>query len=295
MFNSAKRMRELLAREGAIVRPACYDPLTARIAESVGFECLGIGGFALGAHTCTTEPLLSLGEIVHHAARIQGAVAIPAMVDVGAGFGEAINVWRTVREMERVGVAGIQMEDQVFPKRAHYHRDYRERVIDQDHMVEKIRAAVEARENPDFIILSRTDAMRTDGYDEGVKRANAYVGAGADMVMIFPNNDDEMRRAPKDIRAPLVYVVSHGNRVGRPVPSFATLEELGYKVVSYAILSVLVAYDAVKQAFAKVRAQGDPGLDAKCAIRLRQEVEDLIGLPKLYEIEERTTEKRGKA
>lgn len=288
----ASRMRQLIARPGTFARPACFDPLTARIAQATGFEALGVSGFAMGAHMCTTEPLLTLTELADRGGRIQAAVDIPAIVDVGAGFGEAINVWHTVREMERAGVAGIQMEDQVYPKRAHYHRDYIEHTIDAEHMLEKVQAFVEARRDPDFILLARTDAFRTHGYDEGVRRANLYAEAGADLIMLFPNDAEELKRAPKDVAAPLVYVVSHGNRVGRPVPTFEELEEAGYKVASYAILSIIAAYEGVSQAFRRLRETGDPGIEPERAIRLRKEIEDLIGLEKLYEIEERTTEKR---
>jgi methylisocitrate lyase len=292
MFNAPRAMRELMARPGTIMRPAVSDPFSARIAEDVGFECVGIGGFALGAHTCITEPQLTMTEIADEARRIQAAIEIPATVDVGAGFGEAIQVWRMAREFELAGVAGVQMEDQVFPKRAHYHRDYQEHTIDLDHMVEKINAFDEGRRNKDFVLMARPDSMRTHGYDEAVRRANAYAKAGADLVMIFPNTLEETIRAPKDIDAPVVYVVSHGNRVGRPVPTVNELADMGYKVASYAILSTLIAYRALHTTFKQLRTTGDAGLDLAEARGLRQSVEDLIGLPGLYEIEERTTEKK---
>ena len=291
MKNAPRRMRELLARNGPIIRPAVCDPMMARIAQKVGFECVGIGGFVMGAHTCITEPQLTMTELADEARRIQAAVDIPAMVDVGAGFGEAIQVWRMMKEMELTGIGGIQMEDQVFPKRAHYHRDYQERTIDMDHMIEKITAAREARDDPDFIIMARTDSMKTEGYDEAVRRGNAYAKAGADIVMVFPNSLEETARAPKDIDAPLVYVVSHGNRVGRPVPTAGELGDMGYKVVSYAILSILMVYKSVHEAFQRLHDDGDPGVDLAEMRQIRQSIEDLIGLPELYEIEERTTEK----
>jgi methylisocitrate lyase len=292
MFNAPRAMRELMAKPGPIMRPAVTDPLMARIAQDVGFNCVGIGGFVMGAHTCVTEPLLTMTEFADEARRIQSSIEIPAMVDVGAGFGEAIQVWRMVREMEKTGIAGIQMEDQVFPKRAHYHRDYQEHTIELPHMLEKIAAVMEGRQNKDFVLMARTDAMNTHGYDEAVRRANAYAKAGADLVMVFPNTLEETIRAPKDIDAPLVYVVSHGNRVGRPVPTADELAGMGYKVISYAILSVLVTYRAIYQSFKRLRTTGDAGEDLAEMQALRQSIENLIGLPELYAIEERTTEKK---
>jgi 2-methylisocitrate lyase-like PEP mutase family enzyme len=292
MINAPRAMRDLIARPGIVMRPAVSSPFMARIAQEVGFECVGIGGFALGAQTCITEPQLTMTEVVDASRRIQDSIDIPAMVDVGAGFGEAIQVWRMAREMEAARIGGVQMEDQVYPKRAHYHRDYVEHTIDPEHMVEKIVAFTEGRPNKDLVLLARTDSMRTHGYDEGVRRANAYAKAGADLVMLFPNTLEEAKRAPKDVDAPLVYVVSHGNRVDRPVPTVGELGEWGYKIASFAILSTLVSYRALHESFAKLRATGDPGEDLAEMRALRQGVEDLIGLPKLYEIEERTTEKK---
>jgi 2-methylisocitrate lyase-like PEP mutase family enzyme len=292
MFNAPLAFRQLIDRPGTIMRPAVSDPFSARVAQDVGFECVGIGGFALGAHTCVTEPLLTMTEIADEARRIQAAISIPATVDVGAGFGEAIQVWRMAREMQLTGIAGVQMEDQVFPKRAHYHRDYQEHTIDMSHMVEKISAFVEGRTDKNFVLMARTDSMNTHGYDEAIRRANAYAKAGADMVMIFPNTQEETERAPKDIDAPVVYVVSHGNRVNRPVPTVPELADMGYKMGSFAILSTLVTYRALHNSFSQLRKTGDAGEDLAEMRDLRQRVEDMIGLPALYEIEERTTEKK---
>jgi 2-methylisocitrate lyase-like PEP mutase family enzyme len=291
MFDAPAAMRALLKADGLIARPAVCDPLMARAAQSAGFKCLGVGGFVMGAHTTLTEPQMTMTELIEESRRIQAAVTVPVMLDVGAGFGEAIQVWRTVQEAERAGLAGIQMEDQVYPKRAHYHRDYVEHTIELEHMVEKIGAAIEARSDKNFVLLARTDSMRTGGFAEGVKRANAYVRAGADLIMMFPNTLEETRRAPKEIDAPLVYVVSHGNRVGRPVPSTHELEDMGYKIASYAILSILVTYRAFSETFRRLHDTGDAGVSLEEMREVRKEIEDLIGLPKLYEIEERTTEK----
>jgi len=288
MVSTARQLRERLRRAGTIVAPACYDAFTARLAERAGFECVAIGGYALGAHTCLTEPLLTLTDVVQAAGRIQHAIDLPVIVDVGAGYGEAINVWHTVRQLEATGVAGLHIEDQLFPKQAHYHRDYREHVIDTAHMIEKIRAAVEARRDPEFVICARTDAMKTDGFAEGVRRAHAYAEAGADLVMIFPNTLEETRRAPQEIDTPLIYVSSHGNRVGRPILPPAELAQMGYKMVMYATATVLAVYEAVTAMLERLRQSGDPDLDHERMILARKGIEDLIGLPKLYEIEERT-------
>ena len=170
-------LRKLIAAPGLIRAINVYDPLTARIAESLGFQALGLGGFQLGAHLCTTEPLLTMTEVINGARYITQAISIPLKVDCGAGFGEPVHVTRTVRESEAAGIACIHIEDQVFPKRAHYHKGI-EHIISSEEMIDKIKAAVAARTDPDFVIVGRTDAMRTHDVKEGIRRANLYAEAG---------------------------------------------------------------------------------------------------------------------
>src|SRR5690606_3413478 len=162
--------------------------------------------------------------------------------------------------------------------------------IEMDHMIEKIMAAVEARANKDFVICARTDTMKTHGYEEAIRRANAYKAAGADIVYVFPNNIEETQRAPSEIDAPVVYGVSHGNRVGRPVPTATELASYGYRVISYPTLLILATYDAVRNTLLALRDDHGGSVDQARMRVLRKELEDLIGLEKLYEIEERTTE-----
>jgi methylisocitrate lyase len=281
----------LLDEDGIIVAPNCYDRFTARIAEDVGFRCINIGGYVVGAATTLTEPLLTLTDMVDVCTQIQSAVDIPVFADAGAGYGEAIQVWNATRQLEASGICGIHIEDQVYPKRAHYHRDYREHVISMEHMMEKLQAALEARRNPEFNICVRTDAFRTDGYDEGVRRANAYAAAGADSIMIFPNTYDEAARAPGDISVPVITSISHGNRVGRPVLTVAELQDMGYKMTTYSTAVLVSAYEAVHRTLSTLRATGDAGISGERAIAARKAIEDLIGLPHLYAMEERTTER----
>ena len=291
MERSTTRLRRLMARPGLITAPVCFDPLSARLVEETGFECAALGGYALGSHLAASEPLLTMTEVVDAARRIAGAVSIPLIVDAGTGYGDPLHVMRTVREFERAGVAAIHIEDQVFPKRAHYHRDYREHTIPADEMVTKIRYAVRARQDPEFVIVARTDTMRTDGYAEGVRRAQLYVEAGADMVMLFPNTREEAERAPRDCGVPLMYVNSAGNRVGRPVFNTAELDAMGYKCVGDAISFIIAAYQGVRTALEQLKATGYTGLDPERAIATRKAIETTIGLDQAYEVEEQTVER----
>ena len=292
VMKTTRRLREMLDAPGLIRAVNIYDPLTARIAENVGFQALALGGFQLGAHLCTTEPLLTMTEVMDSARYICQAVNVPLKVDCGAGFGEPVHVHRTVREAESAGIACIHIEDQFYPKRAHYHRGI-EHVIPAEEMVDKIKAAVEARSDPDFVIVGRTDAMRTDNVEEGIKRGNLYAEAGCDMVEVFPNNLEEARLVPREVNAPAIYVNSPGNRLGRPILSWRELEDMGYKMVLDATTAAIAAAQAVRDVFAAYIETGRPQFDHETAIQAREWIEGIIGLPELYRIEERTTERDG--
>ncbi|GAA2858093.1 hypothetical protein GCM10010837_05690 [Aminobacter niigataensis] len=263
------------------------------MAEKAGFDSLVVGGYMLGASSCLTEPIIDMSQNLEAARRVQASVEIPVSVDAGAGYGEAIQVWHTVRQMEAAGTAAIQLEDQVFPKRAHYHRDFQENTIELDHMLEKMAAAREARTDPDFCIFARTDTLKTHGYDEAIRRANAFIDAGADAIILFPNTVEELRRAPKDVNGPLTVLVSHGNRVGRPILPAQELADMGYKIISYPITTGLVMYRALMRCYEDIIREGEAGLDHDEMVDVRLQLETTIGLPELYAIEERTTEKPG--
>jgi len=283
--------REMLESPGIIHAPIAYDPLTARIAEQVGFRALDLGGYALGASSCVPEPLLSLEEVLTATRRITAAVSIPLMVDGGAGYGDPVHVIRTVQELERAGAAAVHIEDQVYPKRVHYHKGL-EHVIPAEEMCEKIRYAVRARRDPDFVIAARTDAMISDSFSEGIRRANMYGEAGADMVMLFPNTIEEARRAPVEARSPLIFVNSEGNRFGRPIFSIAELETMGYKMANDAISAIMMTFKSIKDLFSRLHETGRTGMDQSVFIKVRKEVEDAIGLEEFYRIEEETVEKK---
>ena len=286
------RLRELIGKNKPLLVPSCPDPFTARIAEQAGFEAVALGGYAMGAGTTITEPLLTMSEVVEASRRLAQSIDIPLIVDGGAGFGDPMHAMRTVRELEQVGVAAVHIEDQVFPKRAHYHREYREHVISAEEMAVKISYAAKARRDRSFVVIARTDAMQTDGYDEGVRRANLYADAGADMVMIFPKTPGEARAAPRDCKAPLIYVNSTGNRTGRPILTARQLEEFGYAACVDAISVVIAEYRAVRDLMTQLRQKGCADIDEAHEARL--EIERLIGLETYYRIEEETVERQSR-
>jgi methylisocitrate lyase len=285
--------RRLLAEPGIVVQPSLADPLSARIAESVGFKALSLGGYAMGAHRAITEPLLSLEDVAQLMRGIRAVTRLPVMVDAGAGWGEPIHVAHTVRTLELAGASSVHIEDQHFPKRAHYHKGV-EHVTSLEEFLVKLKAALAARSDPDFVICARTDSMRTHGYEEGIRRARACYEAGADLVKVFPNNGEETERAPKDLPGiPLVYVNSTGNDQGRGVYPVQQLEEWGWKVVYDSISVTNVTFAAVRNFLTRFKETGYPDFGGADVIAIRKGVEGVIGLNELYEIEAATVENDG--
>jgi methylisocitrate lyase len=293
MESPGGKLRELMSEDGILVQPNVFDALTARVAESIGFKSIGLGGFQIAAHLMgDSEPRLSLEDVATAVRYASAAVSVPIMVDAGAGWGEPLHVMRTVRVLEGAGAAGIKIEDQIFPKRAHYHKGI-EHVIPVEEMIAKIRAAVRARRDPDLVLVARTDAFRTDGYDEAIRRCRAYVDAGADVAYIFPNNEDEARRAPQDLKGiPLVFCNSEGDRRDRPILSAPQLQELGYKFAAFPLVTTNAAVAAVRDVLGQLRDNGFIEVDQAERIATRKFIEDTIGLEEAYALEEATVESR---
>jgi len=285
------KFRELLSSPRFILALGVWDPLTARVGESLGIECVHLGGYQLGVGSAISEPLISLTELASFTRYITAAVRIPLVVDAGAGYGEPLHVMRTVKEIERAGAAGLHIEDQIYPKRAHYHKGI-EHVVSREEMVAKIRAAVAARTDPNFMIMGRTDAMATDGFTEGVERANLFLEAGADMVMIFPNSLEEARRAPREIKGPIAFVNSEGNRLKRPVFSVKEFEDMGYKMATYPTQLLCPVVQEMKRVVTNLKTKGVSGFTQEQMIPWRKECEDLIGLDEYYRIERETVERQ---
>jgi methylisocitrate lyase len=277
-------LREMLASDKIIVYPGVADALQARIAERVGFEMVGIGGNQLGSHLCTAEPLLTLPDLVREARYITDAINIPLKVDADAGFGEPIHVIRTIRDLEAAGVAAAHIEDQIFPKRAHYHKGI-EHTTDAELMVAKIKAAVMAKRDPDFVIVARSDAMSTVSFEEGVRRANLYLEAGADAAFVYPNSVEQARLAAKEIKGHLCYGVSDGNRKGRPILSVQELADMGYKIVSFPAPTNLTVADAVKRSFEALKATGRTSIDEAEFESIKKYIQATSALEKLYKAE----------
>ncbi|MBX6373980.1 MAG: isocitrate lyase/PEP mutase family protein [Acetobacteraceae bacterium] len=294
MPSKTTALRALLKAGTFLHMPSVYDPLGARLVAQAGFEAGYCGGYVSGASRCITEPLLTMTEQVAIAAEVAAAVPIPFVADAGAGFGDPLHTMRTVREFIRAGIAGIHIEDQLFPKRAHYHK-YQVHAAPIEEFALKIRYACRERDrsDPDFVIIARTDTCRELGLEEATRRINRAAEEGADMGLLFPRNREEAERAPRECRLPLVYVMSRGNRDGRPILTIPELKAMGWAACIDAQVMLLTAFEANRRALAELRATGAfTGMGEEDCRRARKAIEDLIGLDEYYAIEEETVEGR---
>jgi 2-methylisocitrate lyase-like PEP mutase family enzyme len=290
-------LREMLNEPGIFMSPGVYDPITARIAERAGFKVLDLAGSGLGYVTTMMEPNLCLEDMAEATRGITGAVNIPLIIDAGAGFGEPAHVYHTVRVLEHAGAAGIHIEDQIYPKRFHYHVGV-EHTLSPEEMIEKIQAAREGRRDPDTVICGRTDTFKTKGFAEGVKTANRYFEAGADLIMMFPGTADEVKRLPKEVIGPINWVQSF-----RPdQPAEIPLHELeavgrnasgkgGYKIINYPNQVMVMAYKAVRDMLKVLHDTGSTGMDRKLYQDVTHDVWEAIDYKLWNDIESRTTEK----
>jgi len=290
------RLRELIKRPGIIAAPGIYDPISARIAESLGFEALDLPGSALGYAAGVMEPNLCLEDMAEATRRITSVVNIPVVVDVGAGFGEPAHMKRTVRLLENAGASGIHLEDQFYPKRFHYHVG-QEHTIEAEEMLAKIRYAVEARRDPDFVIVGRTDAFRTVSFAEGVRRSNLLLDAGADMIMpSHVTTGEQVKQLPHEIHGPLNWTHSAGRPGEAPVFSLKELESFGgakggFKLINYVAGPIFAAFKAINEELAYLKKNGSPAMSYTAFAPIEKDIQDVCGLPKYVEIENATTEK----
>ena len=252
-----RRLRDLLARQGIVMAAGAYDALTARLVEQAGFPLCVMGGNALSMSLGYPDlGLTSMTEVAQAARRIAGAVTIPVIADGDTGYGGTLNVWRTVRDFEAAGVAGLHIEDQAWPKRAGHMTG--KRVVPTGEMVAKIRVAGEAREDPDFVIIARCDALMVTGLDDTIERGEAYLGAGAD-VLFFETRDEmnEIEALARRFRGrvPLLYNHSESGKVPR-LPA-SDLEALGFKIAAFYGHAQLAACRTMGEVLAEILRTGN--------------------------------------
>jgi 2,3-dimethylmalate lyase len=275
-----KQLRMLLAGNTLVMAPGAYDALLARIIEQAGFPAIYLTGSGV-AHTLLGEPdlgLVSMKEMADRVGYLADVVSIPIIADADTGYGNALNVQRTVRAYERAGVSAIQLEDQTFPKRCG-HLDGKD-VTSAEEMLGKLHAAVDARTDSDMAIVARTDAAAIFGIDEAIERGQRYAEAGADIIFVeAPRTVEEMRKITQSIGKPCLANLVEGGKT--PILPAPELEEIGYRVAIFANALTRVIARAAAEALQVLKRDGSTRA-------LADQMEDLmslnaiIGLPEMF-------------
>jgi 2-methylisocitrate lyase-like PEP mutase family enzyme len=247
------RLRELISAKEIVVAPGAYDAFSAKLIEAVGFEAVYMTGFGTAASVLGLPDigLLTMTEMASNAKRLADIVNIPVIADADTGYGNHLNVMRTVEEYEKAGVAAIQIEDQVSPKRCGHMQGHK--LISAEEMAAKIRAAVRARRDKDMVLIARTDAISAEGFDEAIRRGNIYREEGADLLFIeAPTTLDELASIPKLVGGPALINIAPKT----PYLHVRRYEEMGYAMAIYPPICITTAYRAIKEELTELKTKG---------------------------------------
>jgi 2-methylisocitrate lyase-like PEP mutase family enzyme len=293
-MSDATILRALLAREGCLALPGVYDGISARMADSAGFEALYMTGYGVVASALgmADAGVATYSEMLDRVRCIAGAIRVPFIADGDTGYGGLLNVDRTVRGYAAAGAAGIQLEDQEFPKKCG-HTEFR-RVIPADDAVDKIKVAVDARPSKDFLIVARTDARYSEGMDEALRRAERFLRAGADILFVeSPESLEELRRVGETFRgACLLANMVEGGRT--PYLSTTELASIGFKVALFPATGFLTAARALQIAYRHLGRAGI-GTGAEAPMLPFSEMNTLMGFPAVHAFEKRYGKKPERA
>jgi methylisocitrate lyase len=267
-----KKIKELM-EDGIVVMPGAFNAISAKLVERAGFKAIYISGAGLanGVAAMPDIGLLTMTEVLTQSKYIIDAVDIPCIIDGDTGFGEAINVMMMIKEMEGLGAGGVHIEDQEMPKKCGHLAG--KKLVSPEAMAVKIAAAVEAKKNPDFLIIARTDARSVEGIDEAIKRANLYLEAGADAI--FPEaleSKEEFILFRKEVSAPLLANMTEFGK--SPYLSAKELEDIGYNMVIFPLTAFRVMLKSVKDALSVLKAEGTQ----------KAFIEEMMTRKELYEI-----------
>ena len=280
-----KNLKSMLKSKKPLVIPGVYDALGAKIAQKVGFDAMFQTGYGTSATLFGMPDYGFIGatETVDNARRICRAVSVPVIVDSDTGYGNALSVWKLVKELESAGASGIFLEDQRWPKRCGHMQG--KDVVSQEEYTEKLGAAIDARESKNFIIVARTDARATKGLDEAIERGKQNKKTGADAVFVeAPRSIDEMKRIGKEINAPLVANMIEGGAT--PLSSAETLSKMGFNIILYP-LSVLYANTfATMNILQELKKTGNTSKYKQKVVNFDQ-FNDLVELPKFRKMEKK--------
>ena len=275
-------LKQLLKRNKLLVAPGCFDGLSARLVQEAGFEAAYLSGGAVARSMGIPDiGLVTMSESIERAAQVVSVIKIPIIADADTGYGNAVNLVRTVREYERTGVAAVHIEDQITPKRCG-HLDGKE-VIPLAEMENKLQAALAARSDPDFCIIARTDARGVHGFDDSIDRARAFVKLGVDAVFVeAPQSESELEEIPRRVTSvPLLVNVFKGGKT--PMLPVERLEKMGFRIAIYPSETQRAAIYAMRTALSTLKREGTTeSIDAALTtFKERDKVVDLDGWQKL--------------
>ena len=284
-MSTRKKLKELVAAKRGVIVPGAFNALSARVIADLGFEAIYVTGAGVTNmwFGMPDQGFMGLSEIAEHTARIRDAVEVPLLVDADTGFGNALNVYHTVRTLERAGADCIQLEDQVAPKRCGHFAG--KDVISIEEAVSKIKAAVYARRDPDFLIMARTDAAAVQGFEAAVERAQKFAEAGADILFVEAvTTAEEIRALPQRLATPQLMNMVIGGKT--PIFNADELGQLGFGIVLYANAALQGAVMGMQKALTALRDEKEvkesSGLVTPFAERQR-----LVGKPEWDELEKR--------
>jgi 2,3-dimethylmalate lyase len=282
-MSSRKTLKELLMRQRLLVAPGCFDGLSARLVETAGFEAGYLSGGAVARSMGIPDiGLVTLSETIERAAQVVATVKLPIIADADTGYGNAVNLVRTVREFERVGVAAIHIEDQITPKRCG-HLEGKE-VISLAEMEKKLEAALVTRSDPDFCIIARTDARAVNGFEDAINRGQAFAKLGVDAIFIeAPQSEEELAEIPRRIPdVPILVNVFKGGKT--PMLPVARLEAMGYRIAIYPSETQRAAIHAMRRALETLKREGTTeSIDD--ALTTFKERDQVVGLDDWQKIE----------
>ena len=284
MTRTTTRLRELLARPGAVRAPGVADALNAKLVTRHGFEAI----YMTGAGTTAVRlgmpdvGLLTMTEMIDNAARIADASGLPLIADADNGYGGVLNVRRTIQGYERAGAAAVHIEDQVIPKRCGHLAG--KQLVPVEEMTAKLRAAADARHDADFVLIARTDAIAVEGFDAALERAARYREAGADVLFVEAPNAEQLPMIAPRLRAPLLYNVATSGKT--PFLPKEEIERLGFKIIIYPNWVMLAAIRAASEVLATLKATGSIASIAS-GVPSFKEFFDLLGMPEVQELEAR--------
>ncbi|HEX2848989.1 MAG TPA: isocitrate lyase/PEP mutase family protein [Acidimicrobiales bacterium] len=290
--DTPRRLRDLLSDRTPVLAPGVYDALGARLVEEAGFDAVYMTGFGTAAGLLGRPDvgLLTMTEMVDNAHRIARATSLPLIADADTGYGNAINVVRTVQEYEQAGVAALHLEDQVMPKRCGHMEG--KQVVPADEMVTKVRAAVAARSSDDLVIIARTDAGAVEGFDAAIERARRYRDAGADVLFVeAATTEAEVERIATELDdVPLLFNWAEGGKTP-PLP-LDRIRELGFAIVIFPVGLLLATVQAARATLAAIKGSGTP-LPVLDRLLGFGDFLGFIGLPEIRALEQRFVDPAG--